>query len=123
MATVEASIQQYAGMSATFNTLTGDMRAVIGSFKAMRIASSDGLNIMAIQAGKAELVSTGTEVKRIGQSIDSASKQMETFDDKISQGKSEAVSLGTKFKDIMKSIDGKKAVKMGVDFVTDALQR
>lgn len=121
MATVEASIQQYAGMSATFNTITGDMRAVIGSFKALRIASSDGLNIMAIQAGKAELVSTGTEVKRIGQSIDSASKQMETFDDKISQGKSEAVSLGTKFKDIMKSIDGKKAVKMGVDFVTDAL--
>lgn len=121
MATVEASIQQYAGMSATFNTITGDMRAVISSFKALQIVSSDGLNITAIQAGKAELVSTGTEVKRIGQSIDTASKQMETFDDKISQGKSEAVSLGSKFKDIMKNFDGKKAVKMGVDFVSDAL--
>ncbi|WP_125143678.1 hypothetical protein [Clostridium transplantifaecale] len=121
MATVEAAIQQYAGMPATFNTITGDMRAVISSFKALQIVSSDGLNITAIQAGKAELVSTGTEVKRIGQSIDTASKQMETFDDKISQGKSEAVSLGSKFKDIMKNFDGKKAVKMGVDFVSDAL--
>lgn len=121
MATVQASIQQFTGMSATLNTITGDMRAVISSFKAMQIASSDGLNIMAIQAGRAELVSTGTEVKRIGQSVDLASKKMDTFDDKISQGKNETVLLGARLKDMLKHFDSKKAIKMGVDFVTDAL--
>lgn len=121
MATVQASIQQYTGMSATLNTINGDMRAVISSFRAMQIASSGGLNIMAIQAGRAELVSTGTEVKRIGQSVDSASKKMDTFDDKISQGKNETVLLGAKLKDMLKHFDSKKAIKMGVDFVTDAL--
>lgn len=121
MATVQASIQQYTGMSATLNTINGDMRAVISSFRAMQIASSDGLNIMAIQAGRAELVSTGTEVKRIGQSVDSASKKMDTFDDKISQGKNETVLLGARLKDMLKHFDSKKAIKMGVDFVTDAL--
>lgn len=106
MATIRTAIALYDGMTRPLQAMNRGMNIVLNSFEAMQRASSNAVDVSAIQEARDELARAETAFDSIEQSIRDADNQQQKFNGSIRAGSSAADGLWNKLKGIAATVGG-----------------
>lgn len=115
MATIRTAIALYDGVTSPLHSMQKAMNIVLNSFEAMQRASSNAVDVSAIQEARDELARAETAFDSIEQSIRDADNQQQKFNSSIRAGSSAADGLWNKLKGIAATVGGLTALKKLVD--------
>ena len=97
MATIQASIRLFDGMSPALRSVTTAMNIVINSFESMQIASNSAINTQSIQTARVELARAETSFNAIEQEIKEANLQQQKLNSSINDGERATDGLKSSF--------------------------
>ena len=106
MATIRTAIALYDGVTSPLHSMQKAMNIVLNSFEAMQRASSNAVDVSAIQEARNELARAETAFDSIEQSIRDADNQQQKFNGSIRAGSSAADGLWNKLKGIAATVGG-----------------
>ena len=106
MATIRTAIALYDGVTSPLHSMQKAMNIVLNSFEAMQRASSNAVDVSAIQEARDELAKAETAFDSIEQSIRDADNQQQNFNGSIRAGSSAADGLWNKLKGIAATVGG-----------------
>lgn len=106
MATIRTAIALYDGVTSPLHSMQKAMNIVLNSFEAMQRASSNAVDVSAIQEARVELARAETAFDSIEQSIRDADNQQQKFNGSIRAGSSAADGLWNKLKGIAATVGG-----------------
>ena len=86
MATIRTAIALYDGVTSPLHSMQKAMNIVLNSFEAMQRASSNAVDVSAIQEARDELARAETAFDSIEQSIRDADNQQQKFKGSIRAG-------------------------------------
>ena len=106
MATIRTAIALYDGVTSPLHSMQKAMNIVLNSFEAMQRASSNAVDVSAIQEARDELARAETAFDSIEQSIRDADNQQQKFNGSIRAGSTAADGLWNKLKGIAATVGG-----------------
>ena len=106
MATIRTAIALYDGVTSPLHSMQKAMNIVLNSFEAMQRASSNAVDVSAIQEARDELARAETAFDSIEQSIRDTDNQQKKFNGSIRAGSSAADGLWNKLKGIAATVGG-----------------
>ena len=106
MATIRTAIALYDGVTSPLHSMQKAMNIVLNSFEVMQRASSNAVDVSAIQEARDELARAETAFDSIEQSIRDADNQQQKFNGSIRAGSSAADGLWNKLKGIAATVGG-----------------
>lgn len=111
MATIRTAITLYDGVSNPIKSMHRAMTILLDSFESMQRASSNSIDLAALQRAREELARAGADFERMDQLIREADQQQRQFNQNIREGRSSADSLLSKFKQLAITIGGIAGLK------------
>ena len=106
MATIRTAIALYDGVTSPLRNMQKAMGIVLNSFESMQRASSNAVDVSAIQEAREELARAETAFDSIEQNIRDANDQQQRFNRSIRDGSSAADGLWQKMKGIAATVGG-----------------
>lgn len=106
MATIRMAIALYDGVTSPLRNMQKAMGIVLNSFESMQRASSNAVDVSAIQEAREELARAETAFDSIEQNIRDADNQQQKFNGSIRAGSSAADGLWNKLKGIAATVGG-----------------
>ena len=104
MATIRTAIALYDGVTSPLRNMQKAMGIVLNSFESMQRASSNAVDVSAIQEAREELARAETAFDSIEQNIRDANDQQQRFNRSIRDGSSAADGLWQKMKGIAATV-------------------
>lgn len=101
MATVRTSIQLTNGMTPALRQMANSLNMVLSSFEAVQRASSETVDVSAIQAARAELNKAEITFNEIEQEIREADQAQQQFNSDVRNGQGAAAGLFSQFKRVV----------------------
>lgn len=114
MATIRTAIALYDGVTSPLRSMQKAMGIVLNSFESMQRASSNAVDVSAIQEAREELARAETAFDSIEQNIRDANEQQQRFNHSIRGGASAADGLWQKMKGIAATIGGMVGLKQAL---------
>lgn len=111
MATIRTAIALYDGVTSPLRNMQKAMGIVLNSFESMQRASSNAVDVSAIQEAREELARAETAFDSIEQNIRDANDQQQRFNHSIRDGSSAADGLWQKMKGIAATVGGMIGLK------------
>ena len=111
MATIRTAIALYDGVTSPLRNMQKAMGIVLNSFESMQRASSNAVDVSAIQEAREELARAETAFDSIEQNIRDANDQQQRFNRSIRDGSSAADGLWQKMKGIAATVGGMIGLK------------
>ena len=111
MATIRTAIALYDGVTSPLCNMQKAMGIVLNSFESMQRASSNAVDVSAIQEAREELARAETAFDSIEQNIRDANDQQQRFNRSIRDGSSAADGLWQKMKGIAATVGGMIGLK------------
>ena len=106
MATIRTAIALYDGVTSPLHSMQKAMNIVLNSFEAMQRASSNAVDVSAIQEARDELAKAETAFDCIEQSIRDDDNRQQKFNGSIRAGSTAADGLWNKLKGIAATVGG-----------------
>lgn len=114
MATIRTAIALYDGVTSPLRNMQKAMGIVLNSFESMQRASSNAVDVSAIQEAREELARAETAFDSIEQNIRDANDQQQRFNRSIRDGSSTADGLWQKMKGIAATVGGMIGLKQAL---------
>lgn len=114
MATIRTAIALYDGVTSPLRNMQKAMGIVLNSFEFMQRASSNAVDVSAIQEAREELARAETAFDSIEQNIRDANDQQQRFNHSIRDGSSAADGLWQKMKGIAATVGGMIGLKQAL---------
>lgn len=114
MATIRTAIALYDGVTSPLRNMQKAMGIVLNSFESMQRASSNAVDVSAIQESREELARAETAFDSIEQNIRDANDQQQRFNRSIRDGSSAADGLWQKMKGIAATVGGMIGLKQAL---------
>lgn len=114
MATIRTAIALYDGVTSPLRNMQKAMGIVLNSFESMQRASSNAVDVSAIQEAREELARAETAFDSIEQNIRDANDQQQRFNRSICDGSSAADGLWQKMKGIAATVGGMIGLKQAL---------
>lgn len=114
MATIRTAIALYDGVTSPLRNMQKAMGIVLNSFESMQRASSNAVDVSAIQEAREELAKAETAFDSIEQNIRDANDQQQRFNRSIRDGSSAADGLWQKMKGIAATVGGMIGLKQAL---------
>lgn len=114
MATIRTAIALYDGVTSPLRNMQKAMGIVLNSFESMQRASSNAVDVSAIQEAREELARAETAFDSIEQNIRDANDQQQRFNRSIRDGSSAADGLWQKMKGIAATVGGMIGLKQAL---------
>ena len=114
MATIRTAIALYDGVTSPLHNMQKAMGIVLNSFESMQRASSNAVDVSAIQEAREELARAETAFDSIEQNIRDANDQQQRFNRSIRDGSSAADGLWQKMKGIAATVGGMIGLKQAL---------
>lgn len=114
MATIRTAIALYDGVTSPLRNMQKAMGIVLNSFESMQRASSNSVDVSAIQEAREELARAETAFDSIEQNIRDANDQQQRFNRSIRDGSSAADGLWQKMKGIAATVGGMIGLKQAL---------
>ena len=114
MATIRTAIALYDGVTSPLRSMQKAMGIVLNSFESMQRASSNAVDVSAIQEAREELARAETAFDSIEQNIRDANDQQQRFNRSIRDGSSAADGLWQKMKGIVATVGGMIGLKQAL---------
>ncbi len=114
MATIRTAIALYDGVTSPLRNMQKAMGIVLNSFESMQRASSNAVDVSAIQEAREELTRAETAFDSIEQNIRDANDQQQRFNRSIRDGSSAADGLWQKMKGIAATVGGMIGLKQAL---------
>lgn len=114
MATICTAIALYDGVTSPLRNMQKAMGIVLNSFESMQRASSNAVDVSAIQEAREELARAETAFDSIEQNIRDANDQQQRFNRSIRDGSSAADGLWQKMKGIAATVGGMIGLKQAL---------
>lgn len=114
MATIRTAIALYDGVTSPLRNMQKAMGIVLNSFESMQRASSNSVDVSAIQEAREELARAETAFDSIEQNIRDANDQQQRFNHSIRGGTSAADGLWQKMKGIAATVGGMIGLKQAL---------
>lgn len=114
MATIRTAIALYDGVTSPLRSMQKAMGIVLNSFESMQRASSNAVDVSAIQEAREELARAETAFDSIEQNIRDANDQQQRFNRSIRDGSSAADGLWQKMKGIAATVGGMIGLKQAL---------
>lgn len=114
MATIRTAIALYDGVTSPLRSMQKAMGIVLNSFESMQRASSNAVDVSAIQEAREELARAETAFDSIEQNIRDANDQQQRFNHSIRGGTSAADGLWQKMKGIAATVGGMIGLKQAL---------
>ena len=114
MATIRTAIALYDGVTSPLRNMQKAMGIVLNSFESMQRASSNAVDVSAIQEAREELARAETAFDSIEQNIRDANDQQQRFNRSIRDGSSAADGLWQKMKRIAATVGGMIGLKQAL---------
>lgn len=114
MATIRTAIALYDGVTSPLHSIQKAMGIVLNSFESMQRASSNAVDVSAIQEAREELARAETAFDSIEQNIRDANDQQQRFNRSIRDGSSAADGLWQKMKGIAATVGGMIGLKQAL---------
>lgn len=114
MATIRTAIALYDGVTSPLRNMQKTMGIVLNSFESMQRASSNAVDVSAIQEAREELARAETAFDSIEQNIRDANDQQQRFNRSIRDGSSAADGLWQKMKGIAATVGGMIGLKQAL---------
>lgn len=114
MATISTAIALYDGVTSPLRSMQKAMGIVLNSFESMQRASSNSVDVSAIQEAREELARAETAFDSIEQNIRDANDQQQRFNRSIRDGSSAADGLWQKMKGIAATVGGMIGLKQAL---------
>lgn len=114
MATIRTAIALYDGVTSPLRSMQKAMGIVLNSFESMQRASSNAVDVSAIQEAREELARAETAFDSIEQNIRDANDQQQRFNRSIRDGSSAADELWQKMKGIAATVGGMIGLKQAL---------
>ena len=114
MATIRTAIALYDGVTSPLQSMHKAMGVVLNTFEAMQRASSNAVDVSAIQEAREELARAETAFDSIEQNIRDANDQQQRFNRSIRDGSSAADGLWQKMKGIAATVGGMIGLKQAL---------
>ena len=114
MATIRTAIALYDGVTSPLRNMQKAMGIVLNSFESMQRASSNAVDVSAIQEVREELARAETAFDSIEQNIRDANDQQQRFNRSIRDGSSAADGLWQKMKGIAATVGGMIGLKQAL---------
>lgn len=114
MATIRTAIALYDGVTSPLRNMQKAMGIVLNSFESMQRASSNAVDVSAIQEAREELARAETAFDSIEQNIWDANDQQQRFNRSIRDGSSAADGLWQKMKGIAATVGGMIGLKQAL---------
>lgn len=121
MATIRTALQLYDGMTGPLRSISNAMNTVINTFETMQGTSEHAIDTAALQAARSELANVNTSVMGVENSLQAAASEQEGLNQNIREGMGAASGLGSKIKQMVGMYLGAQGIRMGVEFVADAI--
>lgn len=106
MATIQAAIQLYDGMSASLLHISNALNTTIGGFPQMQRTVQEGIDSVSLEKTRQQLSSFETEYQRIGHAIQGVRQQQVEWNDSIREG--------TRFAGVLRGVLSKVEVALSV---------
>lgn len=114
MATIRTAIALYDGVTSPLRNMQKAMGIVLNSFESMQRASSNAVDVSAIQEAREESARAETAFDSIEQNIRDANDQQQRFNRSIRDGSSAADGLWQKMKGIAATVGGMIGLKQAL---------
>lgn len=114
MATIRTAIALYDGVTSPLRNMQKAMGIVLNSFESMQRASSNAVDVSAIQEAREELARAETAFDSIEQNIRDTNDQQQRFNRSIRDGSSAADGLWQKMKGIAATVGGMIGLKQAL---------
>lgn len=114
MATIRTAIALYDGVTSPLRSMQKAMGIVLNSFESMQRASSNAVDVSAIQEAREELARAETAFDPIEQNIRDANDQQQRFNRSIRDGSSAADGLWQRMKGIAATVGGMIGLKQAL---------
>lgn len=114
MATIRTAIALYDGVTSPLRSMQKAMGIVLNSFESMQRASSNAVDVSAIQEAREELARAETAFDSIEQNIRDANDQQQRFNRSIRDGSSAADGLWQRMKGIAATVGGMIGLKQAL---------
>jgi tape measure domain-containing protein len=114
LATIRTAIALYDGVTSPLRNMQKAMGIVLNSFESMQRASSNAVDVSAIQEAREELARAETAFDSIEQNIRDANDQQQRFNRSIRDGSSAADRLWQKMKGIAATVGGMIGLKQAL---------
>lgn len=114
MATIRTAIALYDGVTSPLRSMQKAMGIVLNSFESMQRASSNAVDVSAIQEAREELARAETAFDSIEQNIRDDNEQQQRFNRSIRDGSSAADGLWQKMKGIAATVGGMIGLKQAL---------
>lgn len=114
MATIRTAIALYDGVTSPLRNMQKAMGIVLNSFESMQRASSNAVDVSAIQEAREELARAETAFDSIEQNIRDANDQQQRFNRSIRDSSSAADGLWQKMKGIAATVGGMIGLKQAL---------
>lgn len=114
MATIRTAIALYDGVTSPLRSMQKAMGIVLNSFESMQRASSNAVDVSAIQEAREELARAETASDSIEQNIRDANDQQQRFNRSIRDGSSAADGLWQRMKGIAATVGGMIGLKQAL---------
>ena len=114
MATIRTAIALYDGVTSPLRNMQKAMGIVLNSFESMQRASSNAVDVSAIQEAREELARAETAFDSIEQNIRDANDQQQRFNRSIRDGSSAADGVWQKMKGIAATVGGMIGLKQAL---------
>lgn len=121
MATIQAALQLYDGMTGPLRSISNAMNIVINTLETMQSVSAHPIDTTALQAARSELANVSTTVEDIEGNLRTAADKQGRLNEKIREGDGAAAGLGNRIKQMVGAYLGIRGIRMGVQFVTDTI--
>ena len=114
MATIRTAIALYDGVTSPLRSMQKAMGIVLNSFESMQRASSNAVDVSAIQEAREELARAETAFDSIEQNIRDTNDQQQRFNRSIRDGSSAADGLWQRMKGIAATVGGMIGLKQAL---------
>lgn len=115
MATVQAALALYDGMTQPLMSIHRALNIVLNTFQAMQTASSRSIDVSAIQEAREELARAGAAMNQIESNVSRGVVEQQSFNQNIRDGTLAADSLLSKFKGILATVMSIAGIKMAIN--------
>ena len=122
MATIQAAIALYDGVTGPLQHMTSAMNIVLSSFEAMQAACGRAMDVSAIQQAREELVQVETALDDIEGNIRQARDMQLDFNAAIRGGGTDAGGLEKKLRGVVGAFAGFLSVRSAVGWIKESLE-
>lgn len=118
MAEIRTAISIVDGMSPAIKSMNNALNIIINSFSNLQSASGKAVNVVAVNAARAELANTGAAINVMERNLQQSAAAQQNLNNKMREGSSAAGGLLDKIKGMAAAYAGMQSV-MGLVHATD----